>query len=114
MTTKPNMTEWTDPRPRYPTGVVLVKCDDDSVRYATHSRYVGWCEFPGGICDRWSMAHPEIVGWKPAHWPPENEEEFAAASRRMEPKRVAEWRAALISGGKLKDVAGVKGGGDGL
>lgn len=71
------MVEWTDPRPKLPEAEfrVLVRCDDGSVRYARFNRYEGWTTRDGF---HWSMAHPNIVAWKQASWPPATDEERAA------------------------------------
>ena len=72
--------EWTDPRPQYPVrgAIVVVLCKGGHKRYATHE-YDGWRKFPGGMLGRWSMADPEIIGWKRANWPPTTDEEKEAA-----------------------------------
>jgi len=59
---------WTDPRPQLPPDGVLVevKCSDGSVRKALIEDTWGgriW-KYGHGGCEKWSMGHPRIIGWR--------------------------------------------------
>jgi len=64
------MADWVNPAPRYPTfgRTVIAKGDDGSMRYACMSNtWDGPVWHDGkyvGMCNRWSLAHPDIVGWR--------------------------------------------------
>lgn len=95
---------WIDPRPKVPDSefVVLILGHDGSKRYGTYNKHTGWCTVPGGL--RWSMAHPEVVGWKKANWPPQTEEEWQAATRNMSAEQVKQWRQACATVDKKADT----------
>jgi hypothetical protein len=72
-----------DPRPQYPRfgQMCVVKCDDGTLRLAyTEDTWDGVRWQDGNHHSFWSMAHPNIIGWK--YYSDAEPEEQVAAKKK--------------------------------